>query len=107
MCGFGGEFPLDAGPAEARADRPLEPPLASRGPDGEGPWADGTVALTPRRLKIIDLSDAGNQPMVDDQLGLAIVFNGCIYNYQELRAELTAAGYAFFSTSDTEVIAKA
>jgi asparagine synthase (glutamine-hydrolysing) len=60
-----------------------------------------------RRLEIIDLSAAGAQPMVDDELGLVVAFNGCIYNYKELRAELTAAGYRFFSTSDTEVILKA
>jgi len=107
MCGFGGEFRYDGEPADAAAVRRMAPCLASRGPDGEGFWADGPVALTHRRLKIIDLSDAGNQPMVDEALGLAIVFNGCIYNYKQLRAELTAAGYTFFSTSDTEVIAKA
>src|SRR4051794_1678745 len=107
MCGFGGEFRYDGARADADAVRRMAPSLASRGPDGEGFWADGPVALTHRRLKIIDLSDAGNQPMVDAALGLTIVFNGCIYNYRQLRAELTAAGYTFFSTSDTEVIAKA
>ncbi|WP_205857362.1 N-acetylglutaminylglutamine amidotransferase, partial [Phytoactinopolyspora endophytica] len=56
---------------------------------------------------IIDLSSHGHQPMVDSNLGLTTAFNGCIYNYKELRAELTHAGYGFFSTSDTEVIAKA
>src|SRR3954454_19017682 len=107
MCGFGGEFRYDGARADADAVRRMAPSLASRGPDGEGVWSDGPVALTHRRLKIIDLSDAGNQPMVDAALGLTIVFNGCIYNYRQLRAELTAAGYTFFSTSDTEVIAKA
>ena len=66
-----------------------------------------SVALAHRRLKVIDLSGAGHQPMVDGALGLTIVFNGCIYNYPELRAELEAMGYAFFSHSDTEVILKA
>jgi asparagine synthase (glutamine-hydrolysing) len=60
-----------------------------------------------RRLKIIDLSEAGAQPMIDAELGLAIAWNGCIYNYQELRRELTGHGYRFFSTSDTEVLLKA
>jgi asparagine synthase (glutamine-hydrolysing) len=83
------------------------PCLHSRGPDGEGFWTEGAVALGHRRLKIIDLSDAGGQPMVDRELGLALVFNGCIYNYRQLRAELEQAGYAFRSTSDTEVILKA
>jgi asparagine synthase (glutamine-hydrolysing) len=58
-------------------------------------------------LKIIDLTNAGSQPMVDPDLGLTIVFNGCIYNHRELRAQLEPDGYRFFSTSDTEVILKA
>ena len=60
-----------------------------------------------RRLKIIDLTPRGDQPLVDPELGLVIAFNGCIYNHNELRAELREAGYAFRSTSDTEVILKA
>jgi len=78
-----------------------------RGPDGSGLWAAGPVALGHRRLSIIDLSPAGAQPMVDPVLGLTIVFNGCIYNYRELRDQLRSAGHTFFSTSDTEVIGKA
>jgi len=65
------------------------------------------VAFGHRRLSIIDLSARGAQPMVDSDLGLTLVFNGCIYNYQELRAELEAAGYRFFSTADSEVVIKA
>ena len=81
--------------------------LAPRGPDGEGLVLHDNVALGHRRLKIIDLSDKARQPMVDPALGLSIVFNGCIYNYPELRAELEARGYRFFSQGDTEVILKA
>src|SRR4051794_32368483 len=81
--------------------------LQRRGPDGSGGWQSGPVALGHRRLKIIDLSDAGAQPMVDPELGLTVVFNGIIYNYRELRAELQASGHRFFSTSDTEVVLKA
>jgi asparagine synthase (glutamine-hydrolysing) len=81
--------------------------MRDRGPDGGGEWSAGRVALAHRRLKIIDLSAAGDQPMVDDELGLTIVFNGCIYNHRELHAELQREGYGFFSTSDTEVILKA
>ncbi len=81
--------------------------MSDRGPDGEGSWAHDTVALAHRRLKIIDLTEAGRQPMVDPDLGLAVVFNGCIYNHRELRSELEGDGYRFFSTSDTEVILKA
>lgn len=65
------------------------------------------VALAHRRLKIIDLSAAGDQPMVDEELGLTIVFNGCIYNHRELRGQLERDGCRFFSHSDTEVILKA
>jgi asparagine synthase (glutamine-hydrolysing) len=81
--------------------------MERRGPDGGGSWHQGRVALAHRRLKVIDLSAAGDQPMVDPQLGLTIVFNGCIYNHHELRRELEQAGYRFASVSDTEVILKA
>ncbi|MGW0217494.1 N-acetylglutaminylglutamine amidotransferase [Micromonospora chokoriensis] len=107
MCGIGGEFRLDGSPPDMAAVERMLPALASRGPDGEGRWQHGPAALVHRRLRIIDLSDAGAQPMVDSELGLALVFNGCVYNYRELRDELTAAGYSFRSTSDTEVILKA
>ena len=81
--------------------------LDRRGPDSVGLYANNGVALGHRRLKIIDLTDKAAQPMVDSGLGLAIVFNGAIYNYPELRRELEAQGYGFFSTGDTEVILKA
>jgi asparagine synthase (glutamine-hydrolysing) len=107
MCGIGGEFRYDGTAPDPGAVRRMLPCLESRGPDGEGLWTEGPVALGHRRLSIIDLSEAGAQPMVDDELGLAMVFNGCIYNYQQLRTELSEAGYRFRSTSDTEVIMKA
>ena len=81
--------------------------MSRRGPDGAGVWSQGRVALGHRRLKIIDLTEAGSQPMVDAELGLAIAWNGCIYNYKELRRELIDHGYRFFSTSDSEVLVKA
>jgi asparagine synthase (glutamine-hydrolysing) len=81
--------------------------MAPRGPDGAGVWSQGRVALGHRRLKIIDLTEAGGQPMVDSELGLAVCWNGCIYNYKQLRRELTEHGYRFFSHSDTEVLLKA
>ncbi|MCU7723924.1 N-acetylglutaminylglutamine amidotransferase [Actinoplanes sp. KI2] len=107
MCGFAGELRFDGRPADADAVRRMLPDLASRGPDGEGFVERGPAAFGHRRLKIIDLSDAGGQPMTDASLGLTVVFNGCIYNYRELREELRAYGYSFVSTSDTEVILKA
>ena len=81
--------------------------LAPRGPDGTGIIAQGPAAFGHRRLKIIDLSENAAQPMTDPDLGLTIVFNGCIYNYPELRRELEQGGYRFFSHGDTEVILKA
>jgi len=81
--------------------------MAPRGPDAAGVWSQGRVALGHRRLKIIDLSEAGAQPMVDSDLGLAVCWNGCIYNYKDLRHELIGQGYRFFSHSDTEVLLKA
>jgi asparagine synthase (glutamine-hydrolysing) len=81
--------------------------MTPRGPDAAGVWSQGRVALGHRRLRIIDLSEAGAQPMVDSDLGLAVCWNGCIYNYKQLRRELGELGYRFFSHSDTEVLLKA
>ncbi len=106
MCGFAGEVRFGGTPDVESVVRMGEA-MTDRGPDGSGLWSGGPVALTHRRLKIIDLSECGAQPMVDSELGLSIAFNGCIYNYPELREELSAEGYRFFSTSDTEVILKA
>jgi asparagine synthase (glutamine-hydrolysing) len=106
MCGLAGEIARGRAPDRQALAR-ISDALAARGPDGAGEWHEGSVALVHRRLKIIDLSARGDQPMVDPDLGLVIVFNGCIYNHNELRTELVAAGYTFRSTSDTEVILKA
>ena len=107
MCGVAGEFRFDgARPDLAALERGCAA-ISQRGPDGHGVWSAGPVALGHQRLAIIDLSEAGGQPMVDSALGLSLVFNGCIYNYRELRDELHGAGFSFFSTSDTEVIGKA
>ncbi|MEV1332233.1 N-acetylglutaminylglutamine amidotransferase [Micromonospora costi] len=104
MCGIAGEARFDGSRPDAEGVTRMSEALRSRGPDGEGLWSDGWVTLGHRRLTIIDLSDAGAQPMIREDLGLALVFNGCVYNYPELREELRNAGYAFHSTSDTEVI---
>jgi asparagine synthase (glutamine-hydrolysing) len=107
VCGLAGEIRFDGRTADVAACERMNDCQEARGPDGSGIWARGPVALGHRRLSIIDLSVAGSQPMVDSPLGLSVVFNGCIYNYQQLRAELEGAGFSFFSTSDTEVIGKA
>jgi asparagine synthase (glutamine-hydrolysing) len=99
MCGLSGEITFDGAPADTAAVGGLADAVAPRGPDGEGSWGAGRVAFGHRRLSVIDLSDAGARPMVYDDLGLAAVFNGCIYDHRELRAELEGWGYRFFSTS--------
>jgi asparagine synthase (glutamine-hydrolysing) len=81
--------------------------LERRGPDDAGLFIEGITGFGHRRLSVIDLSDKSHQPMVDEELDLVLVFNGAIYNYRELRAELREKGYSFFSDGDTEVILKA
>ncbi len=106
MCGLCGEITFDGTTADVTAVDRMVDALVPRGPDGQGSWSSGRVAFGHRRLSVIDLSPCGAQPMVDNELGLTAVFNGCIYDYRELRAELEAAGHRFFSSSDTEVILK-
>jgi asparagine synthase (glutamine-hydrolysing) len=98
---------LDGRTPDVTAVSAMADAMAPRGPDAAGVWSQGRVALGHRRLKIIDLSEAGAQPMVDSDLGLTVCWNGCIYNYKQLRRELSEAGYRFFSHSDTEVLLKA
>jgi asparagine synthase (glutamine-hydrolysing) len=107
MCGICGEIRFDGRSADVRAVSRMTDVMVPRGPDSDGIVAHGPVAFGHRRLSIIDLSPCGAQPMVDSDLGLTLVFNGCIYNYKELRTELEAAGYNFFSTADSEVLLKA
>jgi asparagine synthase (glutamine-hydrolysing) len=107
MCGVCGEIRIDGKRASAAAVERMADAMAPRGPDGAGIVARGRVAFGHRRLKIIDLSERSAQPFVDAGLGLTIAFNGCIYNYPELRAELEGLGHRFVSSGDTEVILKA
>ncbi len=109
MCGLAGfiDYARRQGrePLE-RLAREMAATLAHRGPDDEGAWADAEagVALGHRRLAIIDTSSAGAQPMVSSCRRWVIVYNGEVYNFPELRAELEAAGRPFRGHSDTEVI---
>ena len=107
MCGFAGELRFDARSVDMAGLERMSARLAPRGPDSAGIWQQGPLAFAHRRLTIIDLSRAGEPPMIDTELGLSLVFNGCIYNYRELRSELESIGYRFFSNSDSEVILKA
>ncbi|UYN93264.1 MAG: asparagine synthase (glutamine-hydrolyzing) [Enhydrobacter sp.] len=108
MCGIAGIFAyLDVAPGVDRAELArMNLRMAPRGPDGSRDWfsPDGRVGLTHRRLAIIDLSEGGAQPMHSADGTLTITFNGEIYNYRELRAELQRKGCVFRSDSDTEVI---
>jgi len=106
MCGLAGELRFDNQPADLAAVERITHHLAPRGPDAWGFHSEGPVALGHRRLKIMDLAEASGQPMIDTTLGLSLVFNGAIYNYPELRKELEALGYRFFSGGDTEVLLK-
>ena len=107
MCGIAGEVLFRSGVADAGAVATMMASQARRGPDACGQLMRGRVGLGHQRLKIIDLSDRSAQPLSDPELGIDIVFNGCIYNYRELRDELRSLGYRFFSDGDTEVIVKA
>ena len=106
MCGIAGELRFDRRPADLAAVERITHHLAPRGPDAHGFHSQGPIALGHRRLKIMDLAEASGQPMIDSDLGMSMVFNGAIYNYPELRAELEALGYRFFSGGDTEVLLK-
>jgi asparagine synthase (glutamine-hydrolysing) len=108
MCGIAALYSYDdrgvaAGSAELRAASEW---MRCRGPDGSGEWSssDGRISLSHRRLAIIDLSDAGKQPMQTEGGALVISFNGEIYNYRELRARLESKGYRFRTGTDTEVL---
>jgi asparagine synthase (glutamine-hydrolysing) len=107
MCGICGELRFDGKAPDMGAISRMSDSLARRGPDHAGTYSDGPLALGHRRLSIIDLSSHAHQPMVDATLQLSMVFNGTIYNYRELRTELLAKGYTFFSEGDSEVILKA
>jgi asparagine synthase (glutamine-hydrolysing) len=107
MCGICGELRFDNQSPDLDAVGRMSAKLVRRGPDSGGSFSDGALAFGHRRLAIIDLSASSEQPMVDQELRLALVFNGTIYNYRELRAELLEMGYVFFSEGDSEVILKA
>ena len=105
MCGIAGKLVSTPG---ARVDAALIEQMTStlrhRGPDDGGVWVDGGVGLGSRRLAVIDLSDRAHQPLANEDGTIRVVFNGEIYNFRELRAELEGKGHRFRSDSDTEVI---
>jgi asparagine synthase (glutamine-hydrolysing) len=107
MCGVCGEFRFDGLEVDLHTLQRMLVPLQSRGPDNEGVYRTKMIGLGHRRLSIIDLSAKANQPMVDADTNLTIVFNGTIYNYPQLREQLIQKGHHFSSNGDTEVILKA
>lgn len=107
MCGLCGVLRFDGVPVSEQLIEKMKKPLHSRGPDDDGAHFDGNLGFGHQRLSIIDLSSNAHQPMVDADSGLAIVFNGSIYNYPQLREQLLSKGHTFRSTGDTEVILKA
>ncbi len=107
MCGIAGIYHLQtAKPVEESRIRAMADAIAHRGPDGDGIWVAPGVGLGHRRLAIIDLV-GGVQPMASDDGQVVLIFNGEIYNFQDVRAELIALGHAFHTHSDTEVILQA
>jgi asparagine synthase (glutamine-hydrolysing) len=104
LCGIFGVWYPDGKPVDVLAVERSRDTLINRGPDDAGTWVKGNVALAHRRLSIIDLSPGGRMPMTGEAGDVWAVFNGEIYNFQELRAELIAAGHRFRSQTDSEVI---
>jgi asparagine synthase (glutamine-hydrolysing) len=107
MCGLSGEVRFDNGHPNLADNQKMADTMGARGPDAGGFFSQANVAFSHRRLSILDLSATSQQPMIDPELGLAITFNGCIYNFRDLRRELQGKGYRFFSNGDTEIILKA
>jgi len=107
MCGICGEIRFDGKAVDPVRLKPVVESLRSRGPDDGGLEIHGARGFGHRRLRIMDLGAASQQPMSDPTLGLGIVFNGAIYNYPDLRDELRDLGYRFYSEGDTEVVLKA
>lgn len=107
MCGIAGIFNLNGEPVSVVTLRKMTDAIAHRGPDGEGFYTDSFIGLGHRRLSVIDLSDAGHQPMCTSDGSYVISYNGEVYNFQELRIELESLGYQFHSKTDSEVVLKA
>ena len=104
MCGIVGVFDTSGAPVPAVTLKRMTDQVPHRGPDGEGQYCFGPVGLGHRRLAIIDLTEAAHEPMSNEDGSVILVFNGEIYNFQELRVELQAMGHTFQSQSDSEVI---
>ena len=107
MCGIAAILSLDGRPVEQPVLERMTASLVHRGPDEGRTYISGPVGLGFRRLSILDLSPAARQPMASEDGDLVLIFNGEIFNYIELREELTSRGHRFRSTGDTEVLLRA
>lgn len=104
MCGIAGFIHLNQEVAHCSQIRAMTSAIAHRGPDGEGDWVEENVGIGHRRLSIVDLSDQAKQPMMSANQRFVLTYNGELYNYKELKAELIQKGISFISNSDTEVV---
>ncbi len=104
MCGIAGVLNFNKEPISHATIKSMIDMISHRGPDGEGIYIDDYLALGHKRLSILDISPTGSQPMASKNGEWVIVFNGCIYNYLELKIDLKNKGHQFVSTGDTEVI---
>ncbi len=106
MCGILGQFNLNQKPVHRGSFSSMLNKIAHRGPDGDGMYVKDCIGLGHTRLAVLDTSQKGAQPMASKDGKWVIVFNGCIYNFSELKMELKAKGHTFTSETDTEVIAE-
>ena len=104
MCGILGIYNLDGAKVDRKTINKMGNEIAHRGPDGEGCYLNKNIGFIHKRLAILDTSERGKQPMISKDGNWVIVFNGCIYNFRELREELKQKGHKFISETDTEVI---
>jgi len=107
MCGITGIINFDNSPVSPAVLKKMTDILAHRGPDGAGHYCEYNIGLGHRRLSILDLSDAGKQPMINSRNRYVITYNGEIYNFRELRSNLSKLGYLFRSDTDSEVLLEA
>lgn len=104
MCGITGFVNFTGKAASAISLKQMTDAIIHRGPDDQGHWIEGSVALGHRRLSIIDTSSAGRQPMISADQRFVLSYNGEVYNFKELRSELQSHGYQFHSHTDSEVV---
>ena len=107
MCGLVGYLNASSEPASERLVQKMASAIVHRGPDAEGSFVSNNLALGHRRLSIIDLSEAGTQPMTTSDGSFTIAYNGEVYNFKNIKEELKHAGYKFRSNTDTEVVLNA